>query len=224
MKKIFSLVCLCAMLLGVAACGSSSKEFSATGKGYGGDITVTITVDLKNNPGFAGMNAYLTYSESLKLVEVKNHINLTFTSDATMVWDGVTDYTEDGQLLTLVFEVSDTAYEGDHFVKINFIEAYTAELNDVEFKTVEGCVTVIDFVYGDSDGDGIVNTKDIILIRHHVAAKNPVTGISDVEVSVGADANGDGVVNTKDIILVRRYVAAKDPITGESSVVLGPNS
>ena len=45
MKKIFSLVCLCPMLLGVAACGSSSKEFSATGKGYGGDITVTITVE-----------------------------------------------------------------------------------------------------------------------------------------------------------------------------------
>ncbi len=79
------------------------------------------------------------------------------------------------------------------------------------------------FVYGDANGDGVVNTKDIILIRRHVAAKDPVTGQSSVEVKEGADANGDGVVNTKDIILVRRHVAAKDPVTGESSVVLGPN-
>lgn len=45
MKKALSFICLCAMLVSVAACGSSAKEFSATGKGYGGDITVTITVE-----------------------------------------------------------------------------------------------------------------------------------------------------------------------------------
>ena len=90
------------------------------------------------------------------------------------------------------------------------------------FVTVDGVVEVVDYVYGDANGDNEINTKDIILIRRHVAAKNPNTGESSVEVDAGADANGDGVVNTRDIILVRRYVAGKNPVTGESSVVLGP--
>ena len=79
-------------------------------------------------------------------------------------------------------------------------------------------------LYGDANGDGLVNTRDIVLIRQYVAAKDPYTGISTVEVCTGADANGDGQINTRDVVLVRQYVAAKDPITGESSVVLGPNS
>jgi len=186
--------------------------------------TVTVTVDLLNNPGFSGLNVYLTYSDCLTLVEATSSIDLTFTNDRTMVWDGISDYTEDGELLKLVFKISDTAELGDYFVRVNFVEAYTADLDDVSFATVDGYIKVIDFVYGDANGDGTVNTKDIILVRRHVAAKDPMTGLSSVEVSAGADANGDGTVNTKDIILVRRHVAAKDPVTGESSVVLGPNT
>ncbi len=190
-------------------------------QGMAGD-TVTVIVSLKNNPGFSGLNAFLTYAEGLTLLEVTNATSLTFTNDRTMVWDGVTDYTEDGELLRLTFRISDSAEAGDYFVKINIIEAYTAELDDVTFATADGAVHVLDFAYGDANGDGVVNTKDIILIRRHVAAKDPVTGQSTVEIKAGADANGDGVVNTKDIILVRRHVAAKDPTTGESTVVLGP--
>lgn len=190
-------------------------------KAMAGD-TVTVTVSLKNNPGFSGLNVYVTYADGLTLVEATNSTSLTFTNDRTMVWDGVADYTQDGELMQLTFRISDTAEPGDYAVKVNFIEAYTAELDDVTFATVDGAVQVLDFVYGDANGDGIVNTKDIILIRRHVAAKDPVTGESTVAVQAGADANGDGIVNTKDIILVRRHVAAKDPVTGESSVVLGP--
>lgn len=186
--------------------------------------TVTVTVDLLNNPGFSGLNIYLTFSDGLTLLEISNSIDLTFTNDVTMVWDGVSDYSEDGELLKLVFRVSDSAELGEHFVRANFVEAYTAELDDVTFATIDGYVNVIDFVYGDANGDGVVNTKDIILIRRHVAAKDPLTGISSVEVFEGADANGDSAINTKDIILVRRHVAAKDPLTGESSVLLGPNT
>ena len=189
--------------------------------GHTGD-TVTVTVDLKNNPGFAGMNAYLTYSDGLILREVQNSTHLTFTNDVTMVWDGISDYTGDSELLKLTFDISESAEIGEHFVKVNFIEAYTSELDNVTFTPVTGYVNVVDYDYGDANGDGEINTKDIILIRRYVAAKDPITGISTIEVSTGADANGDGEINTKDIILVRRYVAAKDPTTGESSVVLGP--
>lgn len=70
-------------------------------------------------------------------------------------------------------------------------------------------------VYGDVNGDDMINTKDVILLRKHL------TG-SSVEVGPGADANADGSVNESDLALLREYVAGKDPSTGESPVVLGP--
>ncbi len=190
-------------------------------KGTAGE-TITVTVSLENNPGFAFLSVKLTYSEDLTLVEASNLSNLTFTSDTTMVWDDILDCSTDGELLKLTFEISEEAEIGEHYIKVNFIEAYTADLADVVFTTVDGYVDVTDFVYGDANNDGVVNGKDVILIRRYVAAKDPVTGESSVEVTTGADANGDGVCNGKDVILIRRYVAARDPITGESSVVLGP--
>lgn len=192
-------------------------------KGLAGD-TVTVTVELENNPGFAGMNAYMTYSEGLELVDADNETDLTFTNDRTMVWDGVENYNEDGKLLKLTFKISESAEVGNHFVKMNVIEAYTEDLDDVVFDVVDGYVEVYDFVYGDVNDDKEINTKDIILLRKHVAAKDPITGVSTIAVGLGADANGDGSINTKDIILLRKYVAAKDPATGESSIVLGPNT
>ena len=186
--------------------------------------TVTLNVILKNNPGFAGMNAYLTYSDVLELVAVENKIPMTFTNGTTLVWDSDSNYSSDGLLMTLTFKVAENAEDGDYAIYVHFIDAFNLNLDDVTFHSVSGKVTVKSVVYGDADGDGLVNTKDIILIRKYVAAKDPITGISAVEISAGADANGDGTINTKDIILVRKYVAAKDPVTGESSIVLGPDA
>ena len=186
--------------------------------------TIEIPIILHNNPGFAGMALYLSnIPEGFTLTEVRNGVqSLTLTTGAQLLWDGAADYTEDGLLATLVFSVSGDVEAGEYEIKLNFYEAFNFEGDDVEFETVSSTVKVIDFVYGDANGDGAINTKDIILLRRHVAGKDPITGISSVDVEAGADANGDGVVNTKDIILLRRYVAGKDPITGISTVVLGP--
>jgi hypothetical protein len=77
-------------------------------------------------------------------------------------------------------------------------------------------------MYGDANGDGLVNSKDVVLLRQHIVAKDPLTGVSTLAVEKGADCNGDGEVNSKDVVLLRQYIVAKDPITGDSSVVLGP--
>ncbi len=77
------------------------------------------------------------------------------------------------------------------------------------------------FIYGDANGDGKVNSADIILIKKYVANFDKSTGTSTVEVSLGADANGDGKINSSDIILLKKYIANLDT-DGNSSVVLGP--
>lgn len=77
------------------------------------------------------------------------------------------------------------------------------------------------FIYGDANGDGKVNSADIILIKKYVANFDKSTGTSTVEVSLGADANGDGKINSSDIILLKKYIANLDS-DGNSTVVLGP--
>lgn len=78
------------------------------------------------------------------------------------------------------------------------------------------------FVYGDVNGDGEVTLQDVLLLRRHLANRDPDTGESSVTVEAGADANGDNIINLQDVLLLRRYLANRDPDTGESTVVLGP--
>ena len=62
----------------------------------------------------------------------------------------------------------------------------------------EETVTVLQ---GDANGDGVINGKDVTLIRRYI------TGGYDVEVILeAADINGDGVINGKDITLLRRLI------------------
>lgn len=77
-------------------------------------------------------------------------------------------------------------------------------------------------VYGDSNGDGKINTVDLAMLRKYLANRNPATGESSISVGAGADVNGDGKINTVDLAMLRKYLANKDPVTGESSVTLGP--
>lgn len=61
-----------------------------------------------------------------------------------------------------------------------------------------------DYIPGDINGDGIVNTKDTTRLMRYLAGWN-------VEVNEAAlDVNGDGVVNTKDTTRLMRYLAGWD--------------
>ena len=57
-------------------------------------------------------------------------------------------------------------------------------------------------ISGDVNNDGVVDLKDVILIRRFIV------GGWDVDVDTeAADVNNDGVVDLKDVILIRRFVA-----------------
>ena len=61
---------------------------------------------------------------------------------------------------------------------------------------------------GDTDGDGKVGTRDMILLRQYLAGW-------DVDVSAdAADINGDGRANALDAILLRQYLAGWDVTIG----------
>jgi peptidoglycan/xylan/chitin deacetylase (PgdA/CDA1 family) len=73
--------------------------------------------------------------------------------------------------------------------------------------------------YGDVDGNGIINSADVTLLRRRVAQGNE-NNLPNSYNRANADVNGDGTIDANDVTLLRRYVAATDP----STVPLGPLS
>lgn len=66
----------------------------------------------------------------------------------------------------------------------------------------------IDFIYGDADGNGRVDVRDVTAIQRHLADINTLTG----KLLGAADTNGDGVVNITDATHLQKYLAEFDGI------------
>ena len=183
-----------------------------------------VVLEVKNNPGVAFLALSLQYdTEVLALVSATNGTLFSaFTSGSNFLWDSEGDTTEDGVLLTLTFRIADGAEAGEYPVRIVVRECYNEGEEDVAIAVTAGKITVIDYLYGDANGDGEINGKDITRLRKYLANYDYDTGTSTVEIGLGADANGDGAVNGKDITRLRKYLANYDYDTGTSTVSLGP--
>ncbi len=76
-----------------------------------------------------------------------------------------------------------------------------AENAGVEFRLCSGHETHTR-VAGDASGDGVLNLRDVVLIRRYLA------GGWDVEIdAAAADVDGDGEATTQDVVLLSRYIA-----------------
>ncbi len=186
---------------------------------------VEIAVYIENNPGFSWLSLTLEYSDELELVQVKNgELISDFTSGRNLVWAPDEDVAEDGVLMTIVFNVSDTTQAGDYDITLNLNECYDSNEQDVEFVVMDGTLTVVDYVYGDANGDGKVDGKDVVRLKNYLADYDYNNDTSSVEIFGGADANGDGSVDGKDVIRLKKYLANYDYDTDSSTVVLGPQN
>lgn len=186
--------------------------------------TVTLDVQIVNNPGFSVLNvAFLYDTEYLTLCGIENHLSaMTMTQGATVVWDAAENYTGNGVLCTLTFEIAENAPEGAYEIQVLFISASNSDFEEVTMDGVSGILEVRDILYGDVNGDGKIASVDLAMLRKYIASVDPITGVSTVAVKAGADCNGDGKINSVDLAMLRRYLASVDPITGESPIILGP--
>jgi len=118
-----------------------------------GDIGISITISVKNNPGVIGASFALTYDSALTLTDAARGdawASLTYTrpgiygSSCVFGWDGVDESdTSDGVLLTLTFDV-DAAASGTYHINIayNNGDIFDDEWNPVTFEISQGTVTV----------------------------------------------------------------------------------
>lgn len=189
-------------------------------KGKAGDV-ISLSLDVSNNPGIAGMILKLSYDEELTLtnIAVSDALSmLTFTPPAnvsknpcTLLWDGMTADNTNGTVLTLTFKISDEASEGEYNVKVSYAtgDIYDDNMIDIDLQIDNGVVTVVKYKTGDVNEDDVINAKDITMLRKFISGDYGVT------INEGAaDVNKDGILNAKDITILRKH------ISGDYGIVL----
>ena len=172
--------------------------------------TIRVDVSIKGNTGFAGLQFGILYDNTyLTLKNVETRMEDFFvTVGNSIVFDSIQNHTSDGVIATLVFEVAEDARVGDYGVQLRFMSASTDDFNAVVMTDCSATISVESAQAGDANGDGFVDTIDLVMIRKYLAAMDPVTKVSEIEVRKGADANNDGVIDAIDLAFVRQYLAS----------------
>lgn len=208
---------------GITADAAETSELSGSALvtenkyGYPGS-EVELNVNIQNNPGIAGATLNLQYDSKLTLISAENGEawgKLAFTLPAklgnpsTFLWDSERGMTlEDGTVLKLKFSISDQAVEGDQLsVNLSYVpgDLYDENLETVNLQIANGCITVVDYIPGDVNGDKVVNGKDVTSVRRHI-----VGGYDQTINTAAADVNEDDRINGKDVTLLRKYIVGDD--------------
>ncbi len=175
--------------------------------------TVSVTLDIQNNPGIIGAALTFEFDPALTLVGATSGgawslLTLTtpanYNSPCTFVWDGLnaSDYSN-GTIITLTFEVPAGVELGTVYnisASYSFGNMINAEFENVDVHIENGSITVDELV-GDVNNDGIVDVADVITLRRYMSSGYDVTINFDQ-----ADMNDDGIITMADIVMLRRYI------------------
>ena len=124
-------------------------------KAKAGDQQVEVIVDVVNNPGILGMDFDLLYDESvMTLVEAQSLLELEgceytpaayYKSPTTFLWDFQdANWTQDGAVLKLLFDIADDAPAGKYEIKImySYGNIFGADLQAIDFGTKNGNISI----------------------------------------------------------------------------------
>ncbi|MCM1284955.1 MAG: bacterial Ig-like domain-containing protein [Acetobacter sp.] len=175
--------------------------------------TITVNVAVENNPGFSTASVKFVYDETkLQLTEAK--LSNEFETGANVSYDNLpyltfvksSDINSDINMLTLTFKVLDTAQVGNAYISLEYSEGDISDSqeNDVNFKVIDGNISIVSYLPGDINDDGKVNTKDLTRLLKYINHE-------DVECNkLALDVNGDGKINTKDLTRLLKYINHED--------------
>ncbi len=182
---------------------------------------VDVNINIANNPGILGARISVSWPEALTLIDSANgsafaKLNYQkpskYVSGCNFTWYGTSLNTVlDGTILTLTFQISETAEDEDIFdITVAYdSENITDENWDVVNLTVnQGNIRIVTYIPGDVSGDGRVNTLDLIMLAQYISdgGTNP-DGFNVTINERAADVNDDGRKDPRDLILISRYIS-----------------
>jgi len=173
---------------------------------------VSIPVIVKNNPGIASFQFEVEYdSNVLEWTGIeKSDLSGSWdvAVDESILWVDSDNYTEDGTLFTLIFQVKEEATAGTTNVTVTYDEdnVFDEDGNNVHFDVVGSVVTIVTHTPGDINGDDKVNNKDLLWLMKYIKGKE-VTVVEEA-----LDVNGDGKRNNKDLLWLMKYLKGKDVV------------
>ena len=173
--------------------------------------TVEVYIKLTDNPGIVGATLAVQYDASkLELVSCEDlgilndyQFSAIDRNPFLLNWeDPLTEEnnTENGNIAKLQFKILEDLGEDGAALQISIDTAYDVNIEDVEFTTSNGKITMKSYTPGDVNEDGIINSKDSILLRKYILGGNAAINVD------AADVNRDGVLNSKDSIILRKYI------------------
>ncbi len=103
---------------------------------------------------------------------------------------------------TLTFEVADNAALGETEISLEFTDdVINSASQTIEFEAKNAIIKVHSIISGDSNNDGEVDIKDVVLLSQYLA------GWQVDVVPYASDCNKDGTIDIKDIVLLAQYLA-----------------
>lgn len=232
MKKIISSLLVFIMVVSlmpirVFAAQAERPTFSVESTRAKQNSTVSVEVKVANNPGIISAQLNFTFDDALTLVgaaqgEAFEALPLTMpakldrgepmTGSAKFMWSNadISDSEiKDGVILTLTFEVSESAVEGkDYKIALECTDCCDRNAEDIEITTNDGYISIISYLPGDVTADEKITTKDVIWISRYIV-DGCTTDPDGYNVSLNelaADVTADGKITTKDVIWISRYI------------------
>lgn len=171
---------------------------------------VKLAVFLSGNPGLCGLNFTIDYDHTRLTLEDYDCVDSQLTAADWSVglgegekalWLQSDAMSGEGEILTLVFRVGDTAPLGDTAVTLTDITGVDEEAKLLKPACVSGGVKVSSGLLGDVNGDDRVTAADEKRLRRYLSGAN-------VAIETGnADMNGDGTIDLVDLMLLQKSLS-----------------
>lgn len=184
---------------------------------------VLIPVKMESNPGVASLKLNIEFNKDvLELTGISNgdifdddsfivdESNIADTS--ALFWSNGTatsNITATGTLAILKFKAKKDASAGEQIIDITYKDATDCDNKLVKFDVESGYITINNFIYGDIDGDDIVNIDDVTYFERYMAEWVGYRNLTVAQES-GCDVNNDGEINLHDLMILARNVAKWD--------------
>ena len=175
MKKILAIILSTALILscfGAIAVSAVSNELTISAsdaEGARGD-TVTVTLNVENNPGFAALLINISGGDNFEIVSYENGgVMSQITTGKNVIWDDATNSTVTGTLLTVTIRIGNNAPLGDNTVNVRVIECYNNSGEEVVAAAESIKVTVKDGEPTDTGSGEVEETP----IEKDTSAKEP---------------------------------------------------